>query len=718
VSLPTGELVVLAVVLLVFAGLMAAGEAACGRVSRGRAQELAAEGRRGAAALVKVTQDVAPTLLVATFLRVMCEVAAAACVTLIWTATLPRWWQAALASVATMTAAVFVVVGVGPRTYGRQHADRVGLVAAPVMLTLARVLGPLARLLVLVGNALTPGRGYRDGPFASEAELRELVDIAEQSKLIEAGEREMIHSVFELGDTLVREVMVPRTDLVSVSTTTTLHQAMSLFLRSGFSRVPVIGEDPDDVRGVLYLKDAARRLHEDREDLPRRLVVDLMRPPYFVPDSKPAADLLREMQREVGHVAIVVDEYGGTAGMITLEDLVEEIVGEISDEYDADEADVEKLADGRYRVSARLNIEDMGDLFGLELEDDDVDTVGGLLAKALGRVRRSAADRRRVRGPAAPAGHRGGGAGDGARGGERVSAFRSGFACLVGRPNAGKSTLTNALVGEKVAITSSRPQTTRHTIRGVVHRPQAQLVLVDTPGLHRPRTLLGQRLNDLVRATLHEVDVIGLCVPADEAVGPGDRFIAADLAGLSTPVVIIVTKTDRVARDRLPPQLVAASRLLDAADVVPVSAVAGHQVDVLADVLFGHLPVGPPLYPEGELTDEPERVMIAELVREAALEGVRDELPHSLAVVVEDMELRPDRPDDDPLLDVRAFLFVERDSQKPIVIGRGGSRLREVGTRARREIEALLGQRVHLDLRVKVAKDWQRDPKQLHRLGF
>ena len=299
--------------------------------------------------------------------------------------------------------------------------------------------------------------------------------------------------------------------------------------------------------------------------------------------------------------------------------------------------------------------------------------------------------------------------------------FRSGFACLVGRPNAGKSTLTNALVGEKVAITSSRPQTTRHTIRGILHRPDAQLVLVDTPGLHRPRTLLGERLNDLVRETLLEVDVIGLCIPADEPVGAGDRFIARELTeirGGKRPVVVIVTKADRVDRGRLAEQLLAASQLVDADDVVPVSAVDGYQVDVLAEVLFGHLPSGPPLYPDGELTDEPEHVMIAELVREAALEGVRDELPHSLAVVVEDVELRPDRAVDDPLLDVRVFLYVERESQKAIIIGKGGSRLREVGTVARQGIQALLGQRVHLELRVKVAKDWQRDPKQLQRLGF
>jgi GTP-binding protein Era len=308
---------------------------------------------------------------------------------------------------------------------------------------------------------------------------------------------------------------------------------------------------------------------------------------------------------------------------------------------------------------------------------------------------------------------------------------RSGFACLVGRPNAGKSTLTNALVGQKVAITSGRPQTTRHTIRGIVHRPDAQLVLVDTPGLHRPRTLLGERLNDLVRETLTEVDVIAFCLPADQKIGPGDRFIANELAELmrgrrGTPVVAVVTKADLVDRGTLAAHLLAVDRLGETAggwaDIVPVSAQDGYQVDVLTDVLVSHLPEGPELYPGGELTDEPEAVMVAELVREAALEGVRDELPHSLAVQVEEIVPREGSGDEatgrPPLLDVRVNLFVERDSQKAIVIGRGGSRLREVGTRARHGIEALLGTRVFLDLHVKVAKDWQRDPKQLHRLGF
>jgi GTP-binding protein Era len=297
---------------------------------------------------------------------------------------------------------------------------------------------------------------------------------------------------------------------------------------------------------------------------------------------------------------------------------------------------------------------------------------------------------------------------------------RSGFACLVGRPNAGKSTLTNALVGQKVAITSGRPQTTRHTVRGIVHRPDAQLVLVDTPGLHRPRTLLGERLNALVRDTLTEVDVVGFCLPSDQRVGPGDRFIAEQLAqlGRRTPVVALATKADLVGKQRLAEHLLAVQELGEWAEIVPVSAETGYQVTTVEEVLISHLPPGPALYPEGELTDEPEAVMVAELVREAALEGVRDELPHSLAVVVDEIVPREAAEGQAPLLDVRVNLYVERDSQKAIIIGKGGSRLREVGTRARRGIEALLGSRVYLDLHVKVAKDWQRDPKQLGRLGF
>jgi GTP-binding protein Era len=302
--------------------------------------------------------------------------------------------------------------------------------------------------------------------------------------------------------------------------------------------------------------------------------------------------------------------------------------------------------------------------------------------------------------------------------------FRSGFASFVGRPNAGKSTLTNALVGSKVAITSSRPQTTRTVVRGIVHRPDAQLVLVDTPGLHRPRTLLGERLNDLVTTTWAEVDVVAVCFPADEKIGPGDRFLVNELAKVRrTTKIAVATKSDLATPQQLGEHLLSIERLGQEtgttwAEIVPVSAQQDDQVDLLADLLVAQLPEGPPLYPDGELTDTPEEAIVAELIREAALEGVRDELPHSIAVVVEEMGLREGRPEDRPLLDVHAHVFVERQSQKGIVIGAKGSRLREVGTAARKQIEAMLGTPVYLDLHVKIAKDWQRDPKQLRRLGF
>ena len=303
--------------------------------------------------------------------------------------------------------------------------------------------------------------------------------------------------------------------------------------------------------------------------------------------------------------------------------------------------------------------------------------------------------------------------------------FRSGFACFVGRPNAGKSTLTNALVGSKIAIASSKPQTTRHAIRGIVHRDDAQLVLIDTPGLHKPRTLLGERLNDLVRGTWTEVDVIGVCLPSDQRIGPGDTYLVGEIAKLPKKprLVAVATKSDLISPTRMAEHLMSIAALeeqlgISWAHIVPVSAVGNDQLDELADTLVSLLPEGPPLYPDGEITDEPEATLVAELIREVALEGVRDELPHSITVVVEEMNLREGRPADRPLLDVYASMIVERDSQKGIIIGHRGSRLRDLGTAARHQIETLLGTPVHLDLRVKVLKEWQRDAKHLNRLGF
>ena len=302
--------------------------------------------------------------------------------------------------------------------------------------------------------------------------------------------------------------------------------------------------------------------------------------------------------------------------------------------------------------------------------------------------------------------------------------MRSGFTCIVGRPNVGKSTLTNALVGQKVAITSDRPQTTRHTIRGIVTKPEGQLILIDTPGVHKPKTLLGERLNALVADTWSEVDVVVMCFPANEAIGPGDRFIAEQISAIPrAKKVAVITKIDATDKQAVGEQLLAVQKLgqelgIDWSELVPVSAVADNQVDLLSDLLMGMLPEGQILYPDGELTDEPELIMIAELIRESALEGVHDELPHSIAVVIDEMSMRADRPEDRPLMDIFALIYVERESQKHIVIGKGGSRLKEVGTEARIAISKMLGVPVYLDIRVKIAKDWQRDPKQLSRLGF
>jgi CBS domain containing-hemolysin-like protein len=380
------RLVLLAVLLVAFAAILAAAEASIARVSRLRAEQLADDQRRGAADLVVVTRASAPYLSVSTFVRVVCESFAAVLVTITCVSVLERRWLALLVAAAVMVVVSFVLVGVSPRTLGRQHAESVALAAAPLLRRLARVLGPLARLLVALGNAVTPGKGYRDGPFADEAELRELLELAGENSVIEVEEQQLLDSVFDFGDTIVRGVMVPRTEMVTIEHDKVLRQALSLFLRSGFSRIPVVGDGADDVRGMLYLKDVTRRVFLDAEAERLVSVDEVMRTAHFVPESKPVDDLLREMQRDQTHVAVVVDEYGGTAGLVTIEDVLEELVGEITDEYDREDTPVEHLDDGSVRVQSTLHLDDLGELFDLELEDDDVDTVAGLLSKAIGRV--------------------------------------------------------------------------------------------------------------------------------------------------------------------------------------------------------------------------------------------------------------------------------------------------------------------------------------------
>ena len=378
-----------ATLLVVLAGLFAMTDSALNVVSPARANELAREGAPGARALQAVLTDTPRYINLLLLLRLLCELTATTLVALV-TATVvgdDRYWLAAIITAGSMTVVSFVVVGVAPRTIGRQHAYQVARVAAPLVSWLGTALGPLARLLILIGNAVTPGRGYREGPFATTIELRELVDLAEQRGVVEHGEREMIHSVFALGDTIVREVMVPRTEMVWIEAHKTLRQAMILSMRSGFSRIPVVGENVDDVLGIVYLKDLVRRTAGGDPSANETPISQIMREATYVPESKPVDDLLREMQAVRTHMAVVVDEYGGTAGLVTIEDILEEIVGEITDEYDvAERPPVEELPDGAIRVTGRLPIEDLGELFGVELPADEVETVAGLLAQALGRV--------------------------------------------------------------------------------------------------------------------------------------------------------------------------------------------------------------------------------------------------------------------------------------------------------------------------------------------
>ena len=380
-------LLVSAAALVLLAGLFSAADAALGSFSQARAAELAAEDRAGAKRLLALLEDPPRHLNTVLLLRLACEVTAIVLATrLVRQGFAESWLVTGLVTVAVMLVVSFVFIGVAPRTLGRQHSESVALVAAGPVSWFTRVLGPLPRLLILLGNAITPGKGFTDGPFSTETELRELVDLAEASSLIESEERKMIHSVFDLGDTTARDVMVPRGDVVFLDRHKNLRQSLSLFLRSGFSRVPVIEDNLDHVVGIAYLKDLVRRDFDAPDAEFTERIDSVMREPYWVPESKPVDDLLREMQARRQHVAIVVDEYGGTAGLVTIEDVLEEIVGEISDEYDRDEVHADVVAEGLYRVSSRYPVDDLEDLFGFDVEEEDVDSVGGLMAKHLGLV--------------------------------------------------------------------------------------------------------------------------------------------------------------------------------------------------------------------------------------------------------------------------------------------------------------------------------------------
>jgi CBS domain containing-hemolysin-like protein len=376
-----------AIVLILLGGLFSAIDAAISTVSTARVEELVRDERPGSVRLSRVIAERPRYINLVVLLRIACEATATVLMVAYLNDRFGFPWDL-VGAAAIMTVASFVVIGVGPRTLGRQHAYSFALVSAFPLQAISLLLAPISRLLVLLGNALTPGRGFRNGPFASEIELREVVDLAQQRGVVAAGERKMIQSVFELGDTPAREVMLPRTEMVWIESDKSAAQATSLAIRSGHSRLPVIGEDVDDIVGVVYLKDLVRRTLYSAASARDITVAEVMRPAVFIPDSKPLDDLLNEMQHDRVHMALLVDEYGATAGLVTIEDILQEIVGEIADEYDTDEvAPVEDLGDKAFRVSARLPIEDIGELYDIQFDDGlDVDTVGGLLALKLGRV--------------------------------------------------------------------------------------------------------------------------------------------------------------------------------------------------------------------------------------------------------------------------------------------------------------------------------------------
>lgn len=382
-------LAIVALVLVVLGGFFAMIDAALLRVSKARVSELRKERVRGSRALSDVVEDLPRHTNLLLLLRLACEMTAVVMVAVVITNYVEATWIQVLSAAAGMTVISYVVVGVGPRTLGRQHPYAIALPTAVIVRTLGVVLGPVAGLLILIGNAITPGRGFREGPFATEVELRELVDLAEQRGVVEHEEREMVHAVFELGDTIAREVMVPRPEMVWIEGSKSVGQALALALRSGFSRIPVVGENVDDIIGVVYLKDLVRRTQGNNSAHARQeRIADVMRPASFVPESKPVDDLLREMQINRIHIAIVIDEYGGTAGLLTIEDILEEIVGEIADEYDMNEVPpIEDLPDGSVRMQSRVTVEDLAEKFDVDIEiNDDVETVGGLMAQHLGLV--------------------------------------------------------------------------------------------------------------------------------------------------------------------------------------------------------------------------------------------------------------------------------------------------------------------------------------------
>ena len=549
------------------------------------------------------------------------------------------------------------------------------------------------------------------------------IESAEQEGIIEGEERRLLQSIVDFGDTLVREVMTPRPDIVAIKAESTVGNLRELFREQEYSRFPVYQDSLDNIAGFVFIKDLV--LLDSSDD--GRPIVPLIRPAVVVPETKRVPELLKQFQRQQTQCAIVVDEYGGTAGLVTIEDLLEEIVGEIRDEYDVESEPIVDEGSGRFVFSGKVDIDEVVQRLNVQIDREGFETVGGYLMSHLGRVPATGerfevdgiavevldAERRRVNKvrmyrSQVPAG-----------GIDEDVTMKSGFVSLIGRPNAGKSTLLNRLVGTKLAIVSDKPQTTRTRILGVRNYPDAQVVFLDTPGIHRPLHRMNVRMVDTAVDTIREVDVLGLVVDASERRGKGDAFVIDLVKSATAPVFLILNKIDLIKKSRLLPMMDEYSKLAQFAEIVPVSAATGDNVDRLERVIIDRLPEGERLYPDDYLTDQPERFFAAEIVREKLLQFTHAELPFSSAVMIDRFEEAEEGASASAsILRLYCTIVVDRDSQKPIVIGKGGDMIKRIGTAAREELERFFGTRVFLDLHVRVKAEWRDDERLLGQIGL
>ena len=714
-------LVALAVVALsVFASLMRLIEVTFTRLSRARAAGLdevdGAEGR-----LVSLVADRSRVVGPAALMRLLAQAGIIAMLTVVLTDRMGA--VGAVVSVAVFGGLGFVFMESTPHRWAIDNNDRMARLLAGTARRISRfpLLVVVSRPLLAMASLISPRAAQQGDPEVGEDELLALAEAAAASDVIDDDEAEIIGSLIELGDTIAREVMVPRPDMITVAHGATVRDAVRLVLDHGFTRVPVAGDGVDDIVGVVLAKDLMRVQLAGRIDDPLE-GVGVIRDVRFVPESKRAGELMREMQAERMHLCVVVDEYGGIAGLITLEDIIEELVGEIVDEYDDEVPLVEELDDGTYRVSGKLPMDDLHEVIDGEFPDGEWDTVGGLMLDLLGKVPEQGdavssnghelvaerVDQRRVDSvliKPAPTDEAPDAGSDGAgrRCRLRLDRYRgcfvkSGFVTFAGRPNAGKSTLLNKILGQKVSIVSNKPQTTRIRVMGVLHRSDAQIVIVDTPGIHKPVSALGEHLNETAGDALHDVDVPVLVVDALAPFGKGDQYVADKLPD---GFVVVITKVDRASRQQVVDQLQATSAL-PASEWFPVSGRTGKGVDAFVEHLVSRMPEGPQYFPDDMVTDIPEAFHVAELVREQLMRKFRAELPYSIATRVVEWEWPR----------VRCEILVERDSQKGMVIGKGGSVLKEVGTAVREQ----LPEGAYLELAVRVEKDWQRRSDTVTRL--